>query len=245
MSRNVWAILTAMCLATSAAGTTAAQTADVCGPQATAALERAGADVDAADGEAAVQVLRNAYTANASCPALAIASWSWHAWLGASRAVARGGSEESLAPVREALAVLEPGGRATTVAAAYAAAIAHAAAAASQHEREEMRVWLEHAAGLAARLPSGSRPWPLPPDVAEGELWLVVQDPALADPAFTRALAAKETAVAFRGQARARASGANMAGGCEPFRRALALVEGTRPDGPLAVEARAFLRLCR
>jgi hypothetical protein len=210
-----------------------------CGPEATAALTRAAADVDAGDGEATAPRLREAYTADPSCPALATASWSWHAWLAAARARAQGGTEEALAPVREALDVLEPGGRAPTLDAAHAAAIAHAAAAAAQYERAEMRVWLEHAESLARRLAAGHRPWPLPPAVAEGELWLALQDPALAEPAFARALEEREMPVALLGLARARARGANMNGGCEPYRRALA-----RSGGALAVEARAFLRLC-
>ena len=189
--------------------------------------------------------MREAYTADPSCAALATASWAWHAWLSASQARAAGASPEALTPVREALDVLEPGGRSHDAESAYAAAIAHAAAAAAQYERDEMRVWLEHAAGLARRLPPGERPWPMAPGVAEGELWLTLDDPAMADAAFQRALADGDSAVALRGLGRARAGGDNMPGGCGPYRRALALVEAERPEGPLAVEARAFLRLCR
>lgn len=245
MSRNVWfgAMAGALVLA-SVSAVPAQPTAD-CGPEARGALQRAGADVDAADGESAARRLREAYTADPSCAALATASWAWHAWLSASQARTVGASPEALTPVREALDVLEPGGRSTTLESAYAAAIAHAAAAAAQYERDEMRVWLEHAAGLARRLPPGERPWPMAPGVAEGELWLTLDDPAMADAAFQRALADGDSAVALRGLGRARAGGDNMPGGCGPYRRALALVEAERPEGPLAVEARAFLRLCR
>ena len=248
MSSNVqrrvdWAVAAALVLAT--VSTVPAQSMAGCGPEAREALQRAGADVDAADGESAARRLREAYTADPSCAALATASWAWHAWLSAPRAMAVGASAEALTPVREALDVLEPGGQSTTPEAVYAAAIAHAAAAAAQYERDEMQVWLEHAAGLARRLPPGERPWPTAPAVAEGELWLMLHDPALADAAFQRALADGDTAVALRGLGRARAGGDNLPGGCGPYRRALALVEAERPDGPLAVEARAFLRLCR
>jgi hypothetical protein len=245
MSRNVWWTAVSAALAFGFGPGVEAQSKSACTPAAVAALQRAGADADAADGEAALRVLREAHAAEKSCLALATASWAWQAWLSAGRAMAQGATSDALAPVREALGVLEPAGKAAGPEAAYAAAIAHAAAAGAQYERDEMRVWLEHAAGLARRLPPGTRPWPLAPAVAEGELWLRLQDPALADAAFSRALEDAETPVALRGLARARASGANMAGGCEPFKRALRLVEAQRSDGPLAVEARAFLRLCR
>jgi hypothetical protein len=245
MSRNVWAALLLGTFALGAAGRPAAQIGPGCRPDDDAALARAAAAAAEADADAAAAILREAYAASPACGTLGTASWAWHGWLAAARAHAAGGTEESLAAVRAALAVLEPGGNASSLGAAYAAAMLHAAAAAAQHERGEMQVWLEHAAGLAGRLVPGERPWPMAPAVAEGELWLLLRDPALADAAFQRAVADGETPVALRGLGRARSSGDNMTGGCEPYRRALALVEATSPDGPLAVEARAFLRLCR
>lgn len=216
-----------------------------CGPGVDAVLQRAAADAAAADGDAAARALHEAHARNASCAALGVASWSWRGWAAAAQATTAGGTDDVLAGVREALDALEPGGRAGSPDAVYAAAILHAAAAAAQHERAEMRVWLEHAAGLAARLMPGTRPWPLPPDIAEGELWLAVDDHEMAEKAFARALAAGHSPVALRGLARARARRGDMAGACAPFRRALELVQAERPEGPLAVEARAFLPLCR
>jgi hypothetical protein len=244
MSRNVWAAALAATLIAAAARSWAHAGAP-CGPGDETALARAASAAAAADDDAAAELLREAYAASPACATLGTASWAWHGWMVAARAHAAGGTEESLAPVRAALAVLEKGDHATGPEAGYAAAILHAAAAAAQQERAEMQVWLEHAAGLARRRAPGTRPWPMAPAVAEGELWLMLRDPAMADAAFQRALAGEETPVALRGLGRARSSGDNMTGGCEPYRRALALVEATWPDGPLAVEARAFLRLCR
>ena len=232
-------------LAVAVTGHAAGQAA--CPPAAAAALEGAAADAAAGDDEAAAARLRDAYGDASACAPLAVASWSWHGWTAAARAGAAGGSVEALAAVRAALDVLEPGGRAATVGARYAAAVVHAAAAAAQDERDEMRVWIEHATGLAARLPAGARPWPLPPAVMEGELWLAVDDHAQAEAAFARALASASSPspAALRGLARSRARRGDLDGGCAPFREALALVQPTRPDGPLAVEARAFLVLCK
>jgi hypothetical protein len=215
-----------------------------CSADAVAVLTRAAADADAGDGEAAADALREANAREPGCATLSTASWSWHAWLDAPRASATGGSADSLASVRAALAVLEPDGQPPPLEAAYAAAVVHAAAAAAQHERAEMQVWLEHAEGLAVRLPPEATAWPLPFALAEGELWLVVDDHDLAEAAFARALGRRTSAAALRGIARSRSRRGDMAGACSPFRQALALVEVERPAGPLAVEARAFLRLC-
>jgi hypothetical protein len=227
MSRNVWARVLAAVVVVIAAGHPGAQESAGCGPGGEAALARAASAVAVSDGDAAAAILREAYGAAPTCAPLGTASWAWHGWLGAARAHAAGGTEESLSDVRAALAVLEPADSARSADAAYAAAILHAAAAAAQQEREEMRVWLEHAADLARRLAPG------------------MHDPAMADAAFQRALAEAPTPAALRGLGRARAGGDNMKGGCEPYRKALALAEAESPDGPLAVEARAFLRLCR
>lgn len=245
MSRNVWAGLLMAALALGAASRPAAQVAPGCRPDDDGALSRAAAAAAAADADAAAAILREAYAASPACATLATASWAWHGWLAAVGAHAAGGTEASLAAVRAALAVLEPGGNATGLDAAYAVAMLHAAAAAAQHERAEMRVWLEHATALAPRLLPGMREWPLPLAIAEGELWLAVDDHEQAEVAFARALTATPSGIALRGVARARARRGDMAGACAPYTQALALVDAVRPEPPLAVEARAFLRLCR
>jgi hypothetical protein len=226
------------------AGPSTAQTDHACGPAADTALASATAAGAAADGEAAAEILRQVFADVPDCEALSTASWAWHGWLAAAQAALAGGTEASLVPVRAALAVLEPGGKAVAPAAAYAAAVVHAAAAAAQHERDEMRVWLEHAEAMSLRLLPGMREWPLPFAVAEGELWLAVDDHDQAEAAFARVLAGGDSPVALRGLARAQARRGAIAAACASFARALELVEPARPSGPLALEARAFLHHC-
>jgi tetratricopeptide (TPR) repeat protein len=220
-----------------------ARAASDCAPAAEEALTRLAADWRAGEFEAAAADARAAYALAPACVELGTASWAGSGWNAAASASVAGGSADSLAQAREALAVLESTESAGNVGRSYAAALVHAAAAAAQHEREELRVWLEHAEGLGRRLTAGQRPWPLPFDVAEGELWITVEDYDLAQAAFERALAAAPTPVAMRGLARARARRGDVASACAPFARALDLVPD-RPDGTVAREARAFLRLC-
>lgn len=243
MSRDVWMGILAGIWLLCAAASPAAGAQEECRPDDEAALARAATVAAAADEEGAAGILRQAYGASPGCDRLGTASWAWHGWLSAARAVLAGGAEEALAGVRSALAVLEPGG-VVPADAAYAAALLHAAAAAAQHERAEMRVWLEHAEALSRRLLPGMREWPLPFALAEGEVWLAVQDHDLAEAAFARALTPDPSGIALRGVARARARRGDMAGACAPYKQALALVDAQGPQHPLAVEARAFLRLC-
>jgi hypothetical protein len=159
----------------------------------------------------------------------------------AARAAARvGGTPESLAAAREALAVLEelgqrPGWR---VESAYAAAAIHAAMAAAQDERAEMAIYLVHARGLSEQLAlaGASAVWPLPIDEMEGDLWLEVDRYAEAAAAFDRAQQAHPTGFALVGLARARARLDDEQGACDAYRRAAASA-----DAALLDEARAFL----
>lgn len=236
----------AVCASCLAMAARPAAQATGCESDAAATLQQAARAADNAELDAAARALREALVAHPACGELATASWAWHAWQAAERAGAAGGSAEALAEVRAALDVLEPGGKAVGPGNALAAALAHAALAAAQQEREEMRVWLEHAAGLSQRLADGQRPWPLVPAVAEGELWLVLSDYELAAAAFTRAIdGAGETAIALRGLARARARGGDTAGACGPFSRVVALLPADLAEGAAATEAKAFLRLCK
>ena len=126
------------------------------------------------------------------------------------------------------------------------AAWLRAAAAAAQDERDEMLVWIVEARALSTRLAlvGPAPPWPLPVDLAEGELWHGVDDYELAEAAFTRALATRETALGWRGLARARDRRGNKAGACEAYRRVTQLLAGEPPTAALAVEARGYTLLC-
>ncbi len=86
--------------------------------------------------------------------------------------------------------------------------------------------------------------WPLPVDLAEGELWHGVDDYELEEAAFTRALATRETALGWRGLARARDRRGNKAGACEAYRRVTQLLAGEPPTAALAIEARGYTLLC-
>lgn len=211
---------------------------------AAASLTRAAALADTGDAASAAEALRTAYAAAPRCATLAVAAWSLRGWLDALAAGDRGGDAAALArvtPAQEALAAIRDGALAT----AYAGALLHAAIASAQDERDEMTVWIEHARDYSRRLAlNGVAPrWPLPVDVAEGELWHAVDDFELAERAFQRAAATPDTAtaLAWRGVARARDRRGNKAAACEAFRRAGALAAA---GSPVAVEARGYLLVC-
>lgn len=183
--------------------------------------------------------------ADSGCADLRLASWSWHGWSAAATAADRGGTPESLAPVRAAIDAVTALGPPRSVA-GYVAALLRAASAAAQDERDEMLVWIDEARAISTRLAlTGQAPAvPLAIDRAEGELWHGVDDYELAEVAFTRALAVAETPAAWRGLARARDRRGNHVGACEAYRRVAAGLAGEATPGPLAAEARGYLLLC-
>lgn len=214
-----------------------------CSTTATDALSSAARDARAGNVRAIVDPLRAATAQEPTCVALSIAAWSVRGWIGALDAASLGGTDEALADVRQATTVLS-GLDSPRSASAYAAAILHAAAAAAQDERDEMTLWLDHARDVAARLTaSGHAPlWPLPFDVAEGELWLGVDDYELAELAYARALALEDSAAAWFGLARARDGRGERAAACEAYRR----VDRMGPVAPDVVAATArALQQCR
>lgn len=217
-----------------------------CPPAVQAVLDQAAAEVLRGDYATAAERVRTGDDSAGACAPLRLAAWAARGWITAAAAADRGGAPEALAPVAEAVEVLAAIGPPRSEA-AYAVALLKAASAAAQDERDEMLVWIEEAQTIVTRLALvGPAPsWPLPVDVAEGELWHGVDDYELAEAAFARALAARASPLAWRGLARARDRRGNQSGACEAYRRVQQALAAESAAGPFAVEARAYLLLCR
>ena len=240
-------IVTGWTLAIVLAG--ASQTlASRCSPAVQAVLEQAAAEAARGEYAAAAERVRTGDDRADACRFLRLAAWASRGWVAAAAAADRGGAPGALAPVVEAVEMLTAIGAigSPRSEAAYAVALLKAASAAAQDERDEMLVWIEEARAVAARLAlAGPAPlWPLPVDLAEGELWHGVDDYELAEAAFTRALATRESPLAWRGLARAQDRRANRSGACQAYRRVQQALAAESAPGPLAVEARAYLLLC-
>ncbi len=216
-----------------------------CAPEARAVLDAAAAA--AFDGEfaAAEAQLRGGYDAHGQCRELGVAAWAWGGWQAAVAAAEQGGTEQSLTRIYDATTALGPPSGVASVS-SYAASVLRAAAAAAQDEREEMQVWLEHARALASTLSLAGEHgrWPLPIDLVDGELWSSVDDYELAEVSYTRALAERDSAIAWRGLGRARDRRGNREGACAAYRRARDLASPQHPKGVVATEARGYLLIC-
>ena len=103
----------------------------------------------------------------------------------------QGGSDESLAPVREAMAALEKLARGTPGPAEIARLVLVAAAAAAQSEREEMGAYLTHATDMEMLQVAAGQPGApgLSALEAAGDLWLQVHRFDEAVRAYERAAA--------------------------------------------------------
>lgn len=217
-----------------------------CQPPATKVLTDAETAVLAGETSAAVAQLRRGADAHPGCALLALGALTLDAWHAAQEAGRVGGTAESLAATRRVIATVDASAHPGATPETYAAAVLHGAAAAAQDERDELRVWIEHARLTASRMAlAGDRAvWPLSPDLAEGTLWMQVDDYEQAEAAFTAAVAVRESAVAWAGVARARDRRGNKKGACAAFRKVTALVPEAFRKGALATEARGYGLLC-
>ena len=144
-------------------------------------------------------------------------------WTAARAAAVKGGSPDSLAPARRAVAELEKplSGTALRLQREYARSLISAAMAAAQDERGEMELHLTQARDLSDRLELVKQPavWPLAIDEAEGELWLEVDRYAEAVKAYRRAAARPGAVSALLGLARSAARTGDHALACDSYRR--------------------------
>jgi len=163
--------------------------AQPCSAAATAGLADASARVQAFDVPGAVDRLRDA--AAGGCEATEVAALYLGGLLAATEAYKQGGSEESLAPVREAIAALETLSGQRPGSAEIARLVLIAAVAAAQSEREEMGAFLTHAAAMESlQLAAGEPGAPVLSALeVAGELWLQVHRFDDARAAFERAVA--------------------------------------------------------
>ncbi len=194
--------------------------------------------------EPAAAALLDAAQRQPGCAALGVAALVVRGWEQARELVRVAGAPSELGPVNDSLRQLDRV-RDTDVPAAvrrqvdYGEAAIRAAVAASQDEREEMAVFLEHAAALsAAALPVDRPAWPLAIDEAAGELWLEVDRFAEARDALERAVRPSGTARSWLALARVRQRLGDRAGACDAYRRLQALDIALGPRGTAFQEQR-------
>jgi tetratricopeptide (TPR) repeat protein len=162
----------------------------------------------------------------------------------AREAYRQGGSPDSLAPVRLAVAALDARAHLAPALAATARAVVLAAAAAAQSERDEMALLLEHALRLEnVQIEAGQ---PLLPVVtaheAAGDLWLQVHRYEDANRAYQQALARVGPLPRVTlGLARSSARLKDADAACDHYRRLLAWWDTRRDEPPEIAEARAFV----
>jgi len=201
--------------------------------------------VDDADEGAAEQRLREAAERDPACAPLVVASLAATGLQHARHAATRGGPDDLLAPVLEAVARLAALRESPGVVrdAQYAEAALRAAMAASQDERPELQVWITHTTDLAARLAlagEASR-WPLPPALLAGDLWYEVDRHAEAIDAYREALDRTPSAYAHRGLARTWNRMRDLPAACGAYRALETWLVARKAAGPALDEARRFL----
>jgi hypothetical protein len=123
-------------------------------------------------------------------------------WTAARALAPKGGALDLLGPVNLRLQALD---KFPNTSARYAEIAIRAAVSAAQEERDELKLFIEHARDLSRQMAAAGAPaaWPLPIDELEGELWLEVDLFAEAREAYERASKLRPTPNAWIGLARA------------------------------------------
>ena len=195
--------------------------------------------------ELALPEARSRYeqAAQRGCEEARVASAYLAGLIAARDAYRLGGSEPSLAPVREAEAALASAAKSGSPTAEIARVLLLAASSAAQSERGDMELLLDHARQLErARLASGQ---PAVPGVSAHEL---AGDLLLQVHRFEEARAAYRTASSVVGLtprivvglARTAVRLADLPAACDAY-ESFVRVWGTRPESTEIAEARAFL----
>jgi tetratricopeptide (TPR) repeat protein len=156
-----------------------------------------------------------------ACVLIRLARLAIRGWEEARQLAAVGGSVDSQAPTRAALAAIEAlRGRQLDLEIEYAQTAIRAAIAAAQDERSELSLLLDHARDVTERLIARQRRpiWPRSFNVVAGELWLEVDRYDEARAAFERAAQAERSAIAVIGMARALARLGRVTEACAAFR---------------------------
>jgi hypothetical protein len=215
-----------------------------CDGQAAAALTTAASRVELLDLAGAAQ--QYAAAAAAGCAAAEVPAHYLQGLVAARSAYREGGSPESLAPVRDAVAALDARGGTLPGAAQVARFVLLAAAAAAQSERDEMALLLDHALRLERLQRAAGQPGAPAVSALEaaGDLWLQVHRYDDARRAYLEA----ETQVGARprlslGLARVAARLQDRPAACAAYAR-LAAAWGGRGEAPELAEARTFLAAC-
>jgi pimeloyl-ACP methyl ester carboxylesterase len=227
-ARAVRALLFAVACVTCAPGVAAAQPDPCADAAAQAALADARRDLDHADDAGAAERLQRAVERVGRCHEVGLAALAVDGWVEARRLALVGGAPDALARMRDTLARIDtvraarPPTALLSQLAAYADAVLRAAVAAAQDERDEMQVYLAHARTLADSLGLArvARPWPLPIDVAAGELWLEVDRFSDARDAFARVTDEGLAARVALGSGQVLERVSDQAGACTAYRRA-------------------------
>jgi tetratricopeptide (TPR) repeat protein len=164
--------------------------------------------------------------------------------LDARAAASVGGTTESLAPVRAAIAVLEQIGRNRPGPPEIARLVLHAAAAAAQAERDEMRLYLESASRMEGVQEAAGQPGAPIVSATEmaGALWLQVDRYDEARLAYEEAERRLGPVPRISlGVARASARLGDAASACAGYRRLVEAWGAGDAEQPEIIEGRAYL----